>query len=133
MSEVAELADKLKSEGDKLALFFAGLTGAQWKQEGYTEGTVWTVRNILPHPKTAERAFIKLFERIQQGGPGSSEDFSIDRYNAVQQERTRALPPQELLEQYKLMRAQMIEWVSGIQDADLEVVARHPYLGVTTL
>jgi uncharacterized damage-inducible protein DinB len=133
MSETAMLAEKLKSEGDKFLSFFAGLTDEQWKLDVYTEGAVWTIRNILSHLMTAERAFVILFEQIRRGGSGSSEDFSIDRYNARQQEKTADLSPQELLEHYRATRTRMIEWVSGIDDADLDKVARHPYLGVTTL
>ena len=120
MSETAELAQKLKSEGEKLAVFFGGLTDDQWKKEVYTEGSVWTIRNILSHLMTSERASVKLFENIRQGGNGAAEDFVIDRYNASQQEKTKELTPIQLLEQYKAMRAQMIEWVSGISDLDLE-------------
>ncbi len=133
MSEVVELADKLKTEGDKLSGFFTGLTETQWKAEVYTEGSVWTIRNILAHLVTAERAFVKLFEQIRQTGEGVSEDFSIDRYNARQQEKTKELTPHELLDQYKSIRADMIQWVSGISDSDLDKTGRHPFLGVTTL
>lgn len=133
MSETAELAEKLKSEGAKFAAFFAGLTDAEWQTEVYTEGAVWTIRDTLAHLVTAERAFVKLFEDIRQGGSGASEDFSIDRYNARQQEKTKELPPSELQEQYKSIRAQMIAWVSGISDSDLDKTGRHPFLGVATL
>lgn len=133
MSETAELAEKLKSEGAKFAAFFAGLTDAEWQTEVYTEGSVWTIRNILAHLMTAERAFVKLFEDVRQGGPGASEDFSIDRYNARQQEKMKELTPSELLDQYKSIRAQMVAWVSGINDSDLEKTGRHPYLDITTL
>jgi len=133
MSETIELAHKLKSEGEKFAEFFGSLTDEQWNREVYTEGSVWTIRNILSHLMTSERAFIKLFENIRQGGPGASEDFVIDRYNASQQEKTGDLSPKELLEQYQSMRAKMIAWVSGISDSDLEKTGRHPGLGVTTL
>ena len=131
--ETAVLAQKLKSEGDKFSAFFAGLTDDQWKREVYTEGSVWTIRSILAHLMTSERAFVKLFESIRQGGAGVSEDFVIDRYNARQQEKTSELTPAELLEQYKAVRAEMIAWVSGIADSDLEKTGRHPFLGVTTL
>ena len=133
MSETIELAHKLKSDGEKFAEFFGSLTDEQWNREVYTEGSVWTIRNILSHLMTSERAFIKLFENIRQGGPGASEDFVIDRYNASQQEKTGDLSPKELLEQYQSMRAKMIAWVSGISDSDLEKTGRHPGLGVTTL
>lgn len=133
MLETVELAEKLKLEGEKLSGFFAGLTDEQWKAEVYTEGSVWTIRNILAHLVTAERAFVKLFEQIRQTGAGVSDDFSIDRYNARQQEKTKDLTPRELLEQYKSIRADMIQWVSGISDSDLEKTGRHPFLGMTTL
>jgi hypothetical protein len=133
MSEVTELAEKLKTEGDKFVSIFLNLTEQQWNQEVYTEGTTWTVRNILSHFVTSERGLIKLFEQIRQGGAGSPDDFSIDRYNAAMQERTRELEPQELLEQYKQIRANSIAWVSGLKEDELEVTGRHPFLGQTVM
>jgi uncharacterized damage-inducible protein DinB len=133
MSDASEFAEKLRAEGEKLAAFFANLTEGQWMIDVYTEGTVWTIRNILAHLMTAERAFIKLFENILQGGGGVTEDFVIDRYNASQQEKTKELGPSELLEQYRAVRVDMINFVSSIGDSDLEKIGRHPFLGITTL
>ena len=133
MSEVIELADKLKSEGERMASIFGALTGDQWSQEVYTEGTTWTIRNILSHFVTSERGLVKLFEQIRQGGTGSPDDFSIDRYNAAMQVRTRELSPQELLEQYRQERANTVSWVSGLQESDLDIAGRHPFLGQTVL
>jgi uncharacterized damage-inducible protein DinB len=129
----AFLAERLQAEGEKMADFFASLTEDQWQAEVYTEDTVWTLRNVLAHLVTAERGFVKLFEQIRLGGSGASEDFSIDRYNAAQQERSKKLTPGELLDQYRSIRAEMISWVSGLNETDLEKVGRHPFLGVTTL
>jgi|SRR5215211_2520713 len=129
MSEITELAEKLKSEGDKFVSIFSGLTDDQWKQEVYTEGATWTIRNVLAHFVTSERGLLKLFEKIRQGGEGAADDFSIDRYNAAMQERTRAATPQELLTQYKEVRANAIAWVSALQDSELEITGRHPFLG----
>jgi uncharacterized damage-inducible protein DinB len=129
MSEVTELAEKLKSEGERIVSIFGGLTKDQWNQEVYTEGTTWTIRNVLAHFVTSERGLIKLFEQIRQGGAGSSDDFSIDRYNAAMQERMREMTLQELLEQYRQVRASSVEWVSGLQEGDLEITGRHPFLG----
>ena len=79
MSETTELAEKLKTEGEKMMTFFSGLTDEQWTSEVYTEGETWTLRNVLSHFVTSERNLVKLFERIRTTGEGSSEDFSIDR------------------------------------------------------
>ncbi len=129
MSETSDLADKLKSEGEKFYSLFAGLVDDQWNQEVYTEGTTWTVRNVLAHFVTSERGLVKLFERIRVSGEGAANDFSIDRYNAAQQQRTKDLSPQELLEQYKDVRSHSVAWTLSISDEDLEKQGRHPYLG----
>ncbi len=133
LTELTELAEKLKSEGEKFAAVFSELSDDQWQAEVYTEGATWTIRNVLSHFVTSERGLQKLFERIRQTGEGSSEDFSIDRYNASMQERTKDLTPAELLEQYKAIRAESIAWTLSLSESDLEIQGRHPFLGMTTL
>ena len=133
MSEISELAEKLKSEGDKITSIFNGLTDEQWNRQVYTEGTTWTIRNVLAHFVTSERGLLKLFEQIRQGGASAADDFSIDRYNAAMQERTKAATPEELLDQFKDIRAQAIAWVSGLRESELEIRGRHPFLGLTVI
>jgi hypothetical protein len=133
MSEVTELADKLKSEGEKFVKIFSDLNDGQWQMKVYTEGTTWTIRNVLSHFVTSERGLIKLFEQIRQGGAGAAEDFSIDRYNAAMQERTKGATPQELIEQYKEVRAHSVHWVTGLNESELEIMGRHPFLGRTAI
>jgi uncharacterized damage-inducible protein DinB len=133
MSEIAELAEKLKTEGERMAAFFAELTDDQWESEVYTEGTTWSIRNVLAHYVTSERGLTRLFENVRTTGKGAADDFSIDRYNAAQQEKTKDLTPADLLEQYKQVRAESINWVSGLQDEELEIKGRHPFLGETVI
>ena len=133
MSETAELAEKLRIEGERLVRFFSDLKESQWQQDVYTEGTTWSVRNVLSHFVTSERGLVKLFEQIRLGGAGSTDDFSIDRYNDAQQRKTRELNTAELLQQYKSVRADSIAWVSGLKDEELEIRGRHPFLGETVV
>ena len=133
MSEITELADKLKTEGERMVAFFSELNEDQWTNEVYTEGTTWSICNVLSHFVTSERGLVKLFERIRTTGEGAADDFSIDRYNASQQEKTKDLPPADLLEQYKQVRADSVQWVSGLKDEDLEIKGRHPFLGETVI
>jgi hypothetical protein len=133
MTEAAELAEKLTKEGEKFVQFFSDLTNEDWTREVYTEGEMWTLRNVLAHFVTSERGLVKLFESIRQGGTGATDDFSIDRYNAAQQVKTKDLTPVELLEQYKEIRAGSVAWVSGLKDEELEIRGRHPFLGETVI
>ena len=133
MSELDELAEKLRTEGEKFTAIFAGLTDAQWQAEVYTEGETWTLRNVLSHFVTSERGLVRLFEKIRLGDAGSPDDFSIDRYNAAQQQKTKDLAPQQLLEQYKEVRADSVAWTLSLELADLEKQGRHPFLGMTSI
>lgn len=133
MSETTELAEKLKTEGERMAQFFSELTDADWMKEVYTEGTTWSIRNVLSHYVTSERGLVRLFEAIRQGGTGAADDFSIDRYNAAQQEKTKDLAPAELLEQYRQIRAETVKWVTGLKDEELEIKGRHPFLNETVI
>ncbi len=133
MSEALELAEKLKTEGEKFIRIFSDLTDDQWQAQVYTEGETWTIRNVLSHFVTSERGLVKLFEQIRQGGTGAADDFSIDRYNAAQQEKTKDLTPAEFLEQYKAVRANSVNWVLGLKEEELEIKGRHPFLGETIL
>jgi uncharacterized damage-inducible protein DinB len=133
MSETKELADKLTSEGEKFFALFAGLTDAQWQMDIYTEGELWTIRNVLSHFVTSERGLVRLFEQIRQGGAGAADDFSIDRYNASQQQKTKDLSAQQLLEQFKEVRADSVAWTLSLTDAELDIKGKHPFLGVTTI
>ncbi len=133
MSEINELADKLRSEGEKFYSIFAGLTDDQWQAEVYTEGETWTIRNVLSHFVTSERGLLKLFERIRTTGEGVTDDFSIDRYNAAQQQRTKELPVRELLELFKEVRSNSVAWVLGLTDEELEITGRHPFLGMAKI
>jgi hypothetical protein len=133
MSETAELAEKLRTEGEKFIRIFSELTADQWQSEVYTEGETWTMLNVLSHFVTSERGLVKLFESIRQGGTGVADDFSIDRYNSSQQQKTKDLSPAELLEQYMEVRANSANWVSGLTNEELEIKGRHPFLGETVL
>ena len=133
MSEITELVEKLRSEGDRFLALFSNLTDAQWQARVYTEGTVWTVRDLLSHFVTSERGLVKLFESIRQGGAGAPDDFSIDRFNASQQQKTAELPPAELLKQYQAVRANSIAWVGALKEEDLEIKGRHPFIGQTVI
>ena len=133
MSELNELADKLNSEGDKFIVLFAGLRDDQWQAEVYTEGEKWTLRTVLSHFVTSERGLVRLFEQIRLGGAGAADDFSIDRYNASQQQKTKDLSPQELLEQYQAVRADSVAWTLSLELTDLEKQGKHPFLGMTSL
>lgn len=127
------LAEKLRSDGYRVESFLSDLKDADRTVAVYTEGTHWTVTSILAHFVSAEKAFLKLFMNIQHGGKGVGEDFQIDTFNAEEQVTAEALAWDDLLDDFRRVRTQMIGLVGSFSPQDLERVGRHPYLGETTL
>ena len=127
------LSEKLKAEGEKMADFFAELTPEQWQQTVYSEEGQWTARSILAHFVSAEQGFLKIFASIRDGGPGASDDFDIDRFNASQQTKLAEITSAELLARYVVTRAQMVEFTASLNETDLQKTGRHPALGITSL
>jgi uncharacterized damage-inducible protein DinB len=129
----AALAEKLKAEGHKISAFFSALSPDQWAKVVYDEQAVWSARSILAHLVSAERGFLEIFTAIRDGGPGASDDFDIDLFNASQQAKLADAGPADLLENYQAARAAMVAFVASLTVDDLQKRGRHPALGVTSL
>ena len=134
MSEADELADRLRLEGSRALEFLERLTPEDWVREVYTEGTTWSVRSVLAHLVSAERAFLeRLFPNVRAGNGGVPEEFSIDRYNARQQEKLQAVEAGLLLDAFRSVRSAMANWVQALDPSELDRAGRHPFIGQTTL
>jgi hypothetical protein len=127
------LTKRLHSEGEKMVDFFRSLTPDQWQLITYTEGAEWRIRDVMAHFVSAEQNFLRLFDDILSGGPGVSEEFSIDRFNISEVGKLQSIEPASLLDEFVAVRQAMIAWVASIQDDDLQKPGRHPFLGITTL
>ncbi len=129
----AALAEKLKAEGHKISAFFSALSPDQWTKVVYDEQAAWSARSILAHLVSAERGFLEIFTAIRDGGPGASDDFDIDRFNASQQATLAEAGPADLLENYQAARAEMVAFTASLTADDLQKRGRHPALGLTSL
>ena len=124
---------RLRDEGDKLLAIFEALTDAQWSTTLYTDGAVWTIKDLLAHQISAEREFQYYGRDILAGGPGAPEDFSINTFNnaavASMADRTAA----DLLTDLRATRQGTIDLVATIADADFARQGRHPFFGMIAI
>lgn len=127
------IVTRLTERGAESAAFFRSLTPAQWRTRIYADGPQWDARQVLCHFVSAERAYLRIFEDVLQGGPGAPPDFDIDRFNAHEVAQMEALTPQELIAQFEAARAATVAFVWRLEDADLDREGRHPFFGVDRL
>jgi hypothetical protein len=127
------LADRLQTEGQKSLEFFRGLAPEQWDQTIYTEGSQWTVRQVLAHFVSTESSINRLIQNILEGGPGVSEGFDIDAYNERKVAALHEVPISELMDQFNQYRQRNVRVVVQMHPEDLIKTGRHPFLGIAPL
>jgi hypothetical protein len=109
--------------------FFRSLSDDQLSVQVYTDGAKWTVKQVLAHFITIERSMQQLFKNILSGGPGSPEDFDVDRFNLTQPKKLDGLTLEALMEQFTSVREDTIAIVKGMTKQDFIREGRHPFHG----
>ena len=130
---LAFLSDRLYREGEKSIAFFQAIEPDLLDQMVYSEGSQWSIRQVLAHFVTAEHSLCRLVENIAAGGSGSPEDFDIDGYNERKVRELENASPVELIEMFRQNRQKTTAVVAGLKPEDLERQGRHPFLGLAPL
>ena len=70
-----------------------------------------------------------LFQDLLAGGPGSPEDFDLDRFNRTQPKKLDGLSLGDLCDQFRSGRREIIAIVENMADKDLDREGRHAFHG----
>ncbi len=68
------LVARLRDKDAALVTFFEVLAPEQWSTPVYTEGPVWTAKDVLAHLVSAERGLTRMIADVVNGGPGVAAD-----------------------------------------------------------
>jgi hypothetical protein len=129
----SHLKNRLIKEGKKSLDYFGTLSPDDWDRTIYTEGSCWTIHQVLAHFVTAEEGFHQLIGNIKDGGSGTPEDFDLNAYNERRVDRVIDIPVSDLMLRFSDVRQQTVELVAGMENSDLDKQGRHPFLGVASL
>lgn len=124
---------RLTSEGGAALAFFRGLEKEHWEGRIYSEGSQWTVRQVLCHFVSAEDGFLRLARDILSGGEGAPEGMDIDVFNEREVSAMDTRTPEGLLSEFERLRGETVTLVRAIDEADLDRVGRHPFFGRSSL
>ena len=134
MSETPEhLKNRLINEGQKSLDYFRTFSSDEWDRIIYTEGSCWTVHQVLAHFVAAEDGFHQLIEDILAGGFGTPVDFDINTYNERKVEKLIDISASNLMMRFSKVRRRTVGLVAGMDQSDLAKQGRHPFLGVSSL
>ena len=101
------IAELEKNMEDSIT-FFRSFSPDELGTQVYQDGAKWTVF---------------------AGGPGSPEDFNVDRFNRSQPKKLDGLNIEELIAQFKSVREDTISIVNTMSDADFDREGRHAFHG----
>jgi uncharacterized protein (TIGR03083 family) len=124
---------RLHDEGDKLVSLFERLTPDQWQQTIYTDGMIWSIKDLLAHQISAERKFIFYGRDILNGGEGAPEGFQINAFNNAEVASMTDRTPEQLLTGMRSVRQETIDFVDNMQAADFDRRGRHPFFGMMSI
>jgi hypothetical protein len=127
------LMNRLRDEGEKSIQFFLNISPEKWESTVYTDGSHWTVRQVLSHFAQSESSLCRLVEQIVNGGTGTPENFDLNAYNEYKVSSINQMSISDLISLYRHNRERTIKLVSGLTEDDLSKKGRHPFLGVATL
>ena len=134
MSEnCTRLAEKLRVEGEKTLKFFQQISADDWQMLLYSDGADWHVREILAHFVITEIGIPQIIRDVLAGGSGSPAGFDLDEFNRRKVGGLENLAIPFLLEKFSDLRQQTILLVESMDDADLQKIGRHPFLGEAPL
>jgi len=120
---------RLRDEGDKLIKTFHGLSSEQRLLTIYSDGMEWTLKDLLAHLGSAERAFLYYGQDILKGGEGAPEGFDIDGFNQHEVSGLRERSYAQLIDELRAARQEMIDLVGQLADQDFARRGRHPFFG----
>ena len=120
---------ELRNNEEEIISFYKSLNAEQLGMIVYPEDPGWTIQQVLAHFITIERTMQWLFKDIVAGGPGSPEDFDVDRFNRTQPRKLDGLSLDEQFEKFRSVRRDTIAIVEGMEDKDLDREGRHAFHG----
>lgn len=125
--ELDHIRKRLLAEGDKIVTFFESLTEIDWNNKVYSAGSGWSIREVLAHFISAERAYQVYLKEVLEGGSGAPNDLDIDKFNEADVATMDGIPPAQLVETYKATRENTIRLTTNMRDSDLHKKANHPW------
>lgn len=124
-----ELIQGLQNGARETEKLFTSLTPDQLDTPVYSDGARWTGRQVLAHLITIETSMHWLFRNILEGGPGSPEDFDVERFNRSQPRKLDGLSMSELVSRFREVRGETVRIVEDMREQDLARQGRHAFHG----
>ena len=103
----------------------AGLAPEDWNRPVASSEGAWTVKQALAHLAAAESGQLATGQRMLTGEARLGEGFNLDVWNQRQVAKRKDRAPADLLNDMIASRQQLLAWIEGLAEADLDKSGQH--------
>jgi hypothetical protein len=131
-SRIDKLKTRLIESRDILNKVLDQVDG-RWDVQVYSDGSAWTVGQLVKHLVDAHRGNFRQAAGIAEGQEIIPADFDIDRYNASMTRKTAEKTIETALEELRESHENLLAWVDTLDDERLEKQGRHATLSIMSV
>ncbi|MDX2078607.1 MAG: DinB family protein [bacterium] len=107
--------------------------GDRWETQVYSDGLAWNVRQVVNHVADADKGHNMQVMAIAEGKDPIPPDFDLERYNKRVTEKTTEKSSEQSLEELKIQRQALYDWLYAIDEVTLDKKGRHATLNIFTI
>jgi len=111
----------------------AGLEAKDWDRPVASSEGAWTVKQALAHLAAAEPGQLGTGQRMLTSEAKLGEGFSLNIWNQRQVAKRKDRAPADLLNDMAASRQQLLAWIDGLAEADLDKSGQHARGDVITV
>lgn len=93
----------------------------------------FTVIELLRHIQNSERGMTANLKSIIEGGEGASQEFDLQRYNHVSNDKMKDMTLSDIKESMRKYREKTLNLLQTVKEEHWEKEGRHPSQGVYTV
>lgn len=128
-----DIRDKLIETRRDLLATLESLQDEQWQSVIYSEGSEWTVHDLLRHLVDSERGMTMLMKQVRKGSEGVPPDFDINRWNDRVIQKAMGKSPDELIGELVEHRPRLLDFVASLEESDWGKKGRHASLRIMSI
>ncbi len=107
--------------------------GDRWDVQVYTEGSAWTVKQVLLHLMITDKGHNNMMMAIARGENTVPDDFDLDRYNRRSVEKRAEVSPEEARAALTQIAAERAAWLNTIDDNVMLKQGRHGSMRILSI
>ena len=130
---IQKYLDRLEKARVRLDAVLDSVPAHLWDTRLYSDGAQWTLRQLLIHLMIADKGQNNVLKGVAEGKDVIPADYDLERYNKRSVEKQVEVTVADARAALQTSRADLVNWLSSVDDSALDKQGRHATLQILTL